>query len=163
MKGDKRILYLVRHSKASNKYTNIDDFDRPLTERGYEESYRMANELLKSGDVPDLIISSTAIRALSSALIFRKVLGLPESDFHLADRLYEASLNDLYDFMSEFDNSYPSIMLFGHNPTFSMLANKLNNSINHIPTAGVAKFEFEAEKGSQCSYINSENTLFLVP
>jgi phosphohistidine phosphatase len=163
MKKNSRILYLVRHAKASRKYSNITDFDRPLTEVGYEESYRMANELRQNGEVPDLMISSTAIRALSSALIFRKVLGLPDNKLQLIDRLYEIYESDLIDLVSDLDNSYQSVMLFGHNPSFSQLAGRFNNEINHIPTAGVVKFNFLTDKWNQCSYINAENQLFLIP
>jgi phosphohistidine phosphatase len=163
MNNDNKILYLVRHAKASRKYTGISDFDRPLTETGYEESYRMVKKLLKKGDLPDLIISSTAIRALSTAIIFKKILGLSESDIILMDRLYEIGVDELEQIVSDIDNSHKSVMMVGHNPAFSMLAGKLNSVISHLPTAGVAKFEFFADKWSHCSYINAENPLFITP
>ncbi len=163
MKHDKRTLYLVRHAKASRSIGGLTDIDRPLAELGTEEAYRVAEELFNKQEIPELIISSTAVRAFSTALIFRRVLQVPITMFKVTDRLYEIDINDLVEFIADLDDRYHSIMLVGHNPSFSMLASKLQNGISHVSTAGVVKFEFDVEKWRHASYINAENTLFLVP
>lgn len=163
MKPDKRTLYLVRHAKAVKPNYAMDDIDRPLHETGVAEAYKMATLLFRSLDIPQLMISSSATRAISTALIFQRVLNLPFDKLKITEKLYEIDINDLYEFVAALDDRYHSIMIFGHNPSFTSLAGKMDPAIMHMPTGSVVKFDFEVEKWRHCSYINAEKKIFIYP
>lgn len=163
MKPDFKTLYLLRHAKAVKLPGISGDIDRPLHEIGYEEAYRIAAGLFSAGEVPELIISSPAVRAISTALIFQRSLHLSDEKVKIMERIYEASLHDIYEIVSGLDDKYSSVMLVGHNPAFSLLAAKMDPAISHIPTSGVVRFDFEVEKWRHSSYINAEMRLFRYP
>lgn len=163
MKPDKRTLYLVRHAKASKTDGDIIDIDRPLHEVGVTEAYDMAKLLFRSLEIPQLIISSSAIRAISTALIFQRVLNIPFEKLKITEKLYEIDINDLYEFVADLDDRYHSIMLFGHNPSFTLFASKMEPEILHMPTGSVVRFDFEVEKWRHSSYINADMKFFHYP
>lgn len=163
MKTENRILYLVRHAKAIKLMNGMQDVDRPLHEDGIIESYEIANQLFITNEIPQLIISSSAARAISTAVIFQRVLNIPDEQVKIIGKLYEIHLNDLYELVVDLDDKFQSIMLVGHNPAFTMLANKLEPTVFHMPTASVAKFEFEVTKWRHSSYINARKELFIYP
>jgi len=163
MKSGFRTLYLLRHAKAV-KYPDLTaDIDRPLHETGYMEAYSMASQMFKNNEIPALIVTSPAVRAFSTALIFQRSLEVPDSNFRMKEKLYEADLNDLYEIVADLDDKYPSVMIVGHNPSFSQFAAKMDASILHVPTAGIVRFDFEVEKWRHSSYINAELRLFIFP
>ena len=96
-------------------------------------------------------------------MIFQRQLKVPFENFTVDPGLYEIDINDLYEFIASLDDKYPSIMLFGHNPSFTMFANAMEPSIIHMPTGSVVKFEFEVEKWRHTSYINAIMKSFVTP
>jgi phosphohistidine phosphatase len=144
-------LHLLRHGKATHKFLAIDDFDRPLTEKGILESYGNARTLYAGHKVPQRIISSSAARALATAVIFRKVLGLTENALEVTDLLYEISYSDLIGFISGLDDGFADVMLVGHNPSFSMLSEEVSVHHAHIPTGGVVGFSSSISKWNEFS------------
>src|SRR4029450_642988 len=118
MKPDKRTLYLVRHAKAVKGGPGIGDIDRSLHDVGILEGYEMATSLFSQKELPQLIISSSAVRAIHTALIFQRVLKMDADNVRITERLYEIDLNDLFELISELDDRYHSVMLVGHNPSF---------------------------------------------
>ncbi|MDQ3052038.1 MAG: histidine phosphatase family protein [Bacteroidota bacterium] len=162
-KQDVRTLYLVRHAKALKGGPAIADIDRPLHDIGILEAYEMANELLQLEEVPKLIISSTASRAICTALIFQRVLNISPENLRVTERLYEIDVRDLFEMIAELDDTYPSIMLVGHNPSFTLFSAKLDAEITHIPTGGVVRFDFDAGKWSHSSYINAQKKMLIYP
>ena len=158
-----KTLYLVRHAKALKGIQGIEDIDRPLHEIGIIESYQVASDLMTKAEFPECIVSSPAARAISTALIFQRVLRIADERTYINSRLYEADLNDLFEIVAGLDDRYQSAMLFGHNPAFTQYAAKMDSSVSHVSTAGVIRFDFEVVKWRHCSYINAEKKLFLVP
>ena len=163
MKTENRILYLVRHAKAIKLMNGIQDVDRPLHEDGIIESYEIAKQLYITNEIPQLIISSSAARAISTAVIFQRMLNIPDEQVKINGKLYEIDLKDLYELVVDLDDKFQSIMLVGHNPAFTILANKLEPTVVHMPTASVVKFEFEVTKWRHSSYINARKELFIYP
>jgi len=163
MKPENRILYLVRHAKAEKGSAGMADIDRPLHETGVTEANIIARKLFDEHEIPLTIISSPAARAVSTALIFQRVLRVPYEEFFINPRLYEIDINDLYEFIASIDDRHHSVMLFGHNPAFTMFANAMEPSVIHMPTGSVVKFEFNVEKWRHTSYINAEKKLFITP
>lgn len=144
-------LIFVRHAKSDWGNEFLKDIDRPLSERGYGDAYIMADWCLKNKKQPACIVSSTAVRALSTALIFARTFEMDIRRVKLDPRIYESPVNRLINVIREQEDAYASIMLFGHNPSFTNISNELNGEtfFDNVPTCGIVSFTFEAEQWSE--------------
>jgi phosphohistidine phosphatase len=139
-------LYIARHAKSGWDYTNVKDIDRVLAERGISDAYLMATCFVKDKrEIPEIIYSSPATRAIHTALIFSRVSGYAAEKITINSSLYGASQKDLLSEISKLDDRYNRVMLFGHNDGFTHLVNYLmsNESIDNLPTAAIACIDFE--------------------
>ncbi len=137
-----KTLYLVRHAKSSWKHPDLSDFERPLNNRGRNDIPRISKKLQDMNIFPDIIISSPANRAATTARKIAEILGYPLGDIQYNDLIYEASVQVLYKIISTLEENYSSVMLVGHNPGMTFLANSLSNhSITNLPTCGVFAIE----------------------
>jgi phosphohistidine phosphatase len=145
-----KTLYIARHAKSSWKDPELSDFDRPLNKRGKRDAPFMGKLLKDSGVKPDLIISSPAKRAIVTAKEFAGKLDYPGKKIKQDDRIYYNTVNDLMAVISGIDNEVDHLMLFGHNPSFTELANELcNHPVDNIPTAAVYAIDFEVDNWKQ--------------
>lgn len=136
-------LLLIRHAKSDWNNPELRDFDRPLNERGQRNAPEMAKRLIKNQLVPQLLVSSPAVRALTTAELFAGVFGLEKSSIRQVPEIYEARTATLLEIINGFDNKYNFIALFGHNPGLSHLASKLTDSqFFDMPTCGVVLIKF---------------------
>jgi phosphohistidine phosphatase len=101
----------------------------------------MAERLLNDKLIPRHLISSPALRALSTANIFAQFLSLPKPQENI--RIYEASRVTLMDIINGFDDKYDFVGLVGHNPTMEQISHYLTGQQVDFPTCGVAIIEFE--------------------
>lgn len=144
--GNNKVLHIVRHAKSSWDYDGISDADRPLKLRGINDAYDMANRLKKRETPPDAIISSPANRALHTATIFCKVLYLPYENLKINPALYASSEDDILQVVKKTDNSYSSLMVFGHNPEMTYFAGIfLSNGFFEMPTCGMVTIKFKCD------------------
>lgn len=141
-----RKLFVIRHGKSSWEHL-VDDIDRPLIERGIKGAYLVAERLLKAGLVPERAISSPAVRALHTAEIVTRTLGMEVGSLEIRKELYLADLKDILKLIAGTDDRLASLAIFGHNPGFTDLANFLmKDRIDNLPTAGVLVVTFRAER-----------------
>jgi phosphohistidine phosphatase len=137
-------LFLTRHAKSSWGNPGLADIDRPLNERGKKAAPFMGKLIVDKGEKPDLLISSPANRALSTAKAFGGAMGLVENDIIIDRTIYGAGAQQLLELVQDQDDLYKSIMLFGHNPTFTSFVNLLTgNNIMNVVTCGVIRIDFE--------------------
>lgn len=137
-----RLLTLVRHAKSSWDYPELSDFERPLNERGRRDAPLMADKLRKYPPRPDRLVSSPALRAITTAYVFADALGIAHADVMIQPRIYEASSGALLKIIHGFDDGDRHIMMFGHNPGFSELAHRLGRcDFDEMSTCAVARFE----------------------
>lgn len=133
----KRLL-LIRHAKSSWKDPDAVDIERPLNKRGKRDAPLMGQVLRDLKIRPDLIISSPAKRALSTARIIAKCLKYPSKKILVRDRVYESGLSALLKIIQELDDSLATVILLGHNPDLTELAQYLSDyPVENIPTCGV--------------------------
>ena len=159
----KRVLHIVRHGKASWKYDNILDYDRPLKNKGIKGAYEVA-EKLRAFVKPQLIISSPANRALHTATIFCRVLEYPLNELRLNEILYGSHEEVVFNLLVRTDPSVEALMIVGHNPTFTELANRfVVDEIENIPTSGCVSITFESENWKDISKDNIVSVNFVVP
>jgi len=137
-------LYLTRHAKSSWGNPGLADIDRPLNGRGKKAAPLMGKLIVDKGEKPELLISSPANRAFSTAKVFASAMGLHETDVLIKDTIYGAGVHQLLNLVQDVDDLYNSIMLFGHNPTFTSFCNMLSGeNILNIVTCGVVRIDFE--------------------
>ena len=85
-----KTLYIVRHAKSSWEYEGIEDIDRPLKRRGIKDAHLMSKFLSKEIDRPDVFVSSSANRALHTALIFCENFEYPLSNIKIKSKYYSS-------------------------------------------------------------------------
>ena len=139
-----RKLYLVRHAKSSWKDASLGDHDRPLNKRGRRASPEMGRRMAAQGHRPDLIISSTAKRALTTARNIARELDFSESDIVADERLYFSGSSGMLRTLTGVDDNYRDVMMVGHNPTMTYLLNTLAGSdVYNMPTCAIAIIAFD--------------------
>jgi len=157
-------LFIVRHGKSTWDYNSVKDIDRPLKDRGIADGYKMAAHLKKRGLVPEKIISSTGIRALHSAIIFLREFSLHKSALSVDQDLYLAHHEEILDVIYPVSDEVVSLMIFGHNPGFTDLANYLSHlNLHNVPTTRVVVLDFEVDKWTEISRDNLANAYFDFP
>jgi phosphohistidine phosphatase len=146
-------LYIIRHAKSSWKEISLDDFERPLNKRGKTDAPFMGTKLKEKNVMPDLVLSSPALRAKTTAQIIAKKIEF-KKEIVLNEDIYESSVSELHKIVSEIDDKNRVVFLFGHNPSLNMLAQHYLNFNENIPTCGIVKIEFDCDSWSD---INAKN------
>lgn len=117
----------MRHAKSSWKESNIPDHDRPLNRRGKHDAPLMGKLLRDQKMNLDLIISSTALRAETTANLIAKAIRY-KGKIILDKSIYNAEPMDLLTLLSNSSDEYNSILLVGHNPTMEETVQMIINS-----------------------------------
>ncbi|MBW8050762.1 MAG: histidine phosphatase family protein [Cytophagales bacterium] len=139
-----KTLYIARHAKSSWTDPDLSDFERPLKKRGEKDAPMMGKILASKGVKPELIISSPAKRAITTAHILAKEIKYPIDKIVTNEEIYMASVSDLRDIIEQLNDSLKSVMLVGHNPGFTSLANYLTKHyFDNVPTTGVVAIGFD--------------------
>ena len=159
-----RELFIMRHAKSSWDDPMLSDFERPLNRRGKEDAPLMGEHLNRLGIKPDLIVSSPAKRAKKTAKIVAQKLGYPEEKIEWKECIYEASAQALLYLVCQLPDDAKRVMLVGHNPGFTMLANTLGDiAVENIPTAGVVGIAFDTSKWSEACRMQGHTLFFEYP
>lgn len=134
-----KTLIVVRHAKSSWANIGQSDFDRSLNDRGKADAPKMAERLLKKNIVPDIFVSSPALRAKNTCKAFCEVFNVQEGEILYAQELYHAPEYVLYNTVSTINNNFNIAAIFAHNPGITDFVNSLCNGmqINNMPTCGI--------------------------
>ena len=152
-------LALVRHAKSEWGNPGLDDHDRPLNDRGMRDAPRMAARLAATGLRPDVILSSTAVRARTTAEAFAAELGVAVS---LDPELYGAPAHTLL--AAAAATRAATVMVVAHDPGMSALAASLSDDdIDHMPTCAVATFIWAQDDWDVASSVDPDNWTFDTP
>lgn len=137
-------LYLIRHAKSSWADPGMNDFDRPLNDRGKKNAPFMGKQLKKRGEHADLMVSSTANRAISTARLIAHELDYSLNKIKQNDALYHASVATWLKEVNGLPDEKKTVMVFGHNDGITAFANYLTDEgIGNIPTCGIVKIDFD--------------------
>ena len=157
-------LILVRHAKSSWKDPTLSDHDRPLNKRGKRDAPEMGERLAASGYDPDLIVSSSADRALDTARTIAGKLGYPRERIAEEERLFHAGVAELLHVIRGVDDPVDILMLFGHNPGLTDLANHIGpREILNMPTCAVLHLRFEADTWSTVGEVPGDEVRYDYP
>jgi phosphohistidine phosphatase len=107
-------LSLVRHANADQE-GDVRDFERPLSRKGHGEAMEMARRFQERGLVPDLILSSAAVRTRETAETFARVLGVAPRLLQADDSLYLADGDHILATIRAVGPRVTHLMLIGHN------------------------------------------------
>lgn len=140
-----KTLLLLRHAKSSWKDDSLTDHERPLNKRGKKTAPLMGHLLREKNLVPELIVSSTAVRACTTAQAAAEACGYP-GEVTLTDELYLATAGEILRYAQErTEDTMGRIMLVGHNPGMEELVSMLSGQRNPFPTAALAAFELDID------------------
>lgn len=137
-----KTIYFVRHAKSSWEDTRLRDFQRPLNERGLRDAPFMGKLMHAKGLPADRLITSPAVRAKTTAQFYAKAIHYPEDAVQEEPLLYEAFPEDVFRLIEAFSAEWDVVYLFGHNPTWTSLANAFGETfIANIPTCGTFRVD----------------------
>jgi len=157
-------LYLVRHAKSSWHNPKLADFDRPLNDRGQKDAPELGKRLRDSGVRVDAIVSSPALRAISTAKHIANEIGYSRQRIMREPLLYMASPEAMLDVIFALETGANEAMIVGHNPGLTDLANMLTrSSIDNVPTCGVAVIRFSFGEWSDVAPGNGKLISFDYP
>jgi phosphohistidine phosphatase len=140
----KRIV-LVRHATAVETGPQGSDFHRRLKKRGRREAAIMADRTAAITGTPDLMVTSPADRAADTARAFADRLGYPIERVVVREQLYGGLLpEDFLRIINDLDDAHASVMIFGHDPSFSEFAAFLVRGFSDlVPKAGVVVIDVD--------------------
>lgn len=137
---------LMRHAKSDWDADFESDHDRPLNERGYHSARLMGRVLAGRALAPNLVVSSTAVRARTTAELAVEA-GEWDCPLRLDRGLYESGPAGVLATASTAPD-VPSLMLVGHQPTWSLLVREMTGETVDMKTATVAVVEIAIDSWS---------------
>ena len=155
-------LYLIRHAKSDWSNSSLDDFDRPLNNRGKKNAPFIGKILRTKNIHPDLIISSPAYRARETTRKIAKKINY-KNEIMYNENIYEASLKTILEIVNFIDDEYDNVFIVGHNPGLNMLAFYLIDFNNNLPTSGVLEIEFNCKSWREVKKNNAKFVSFEYP
>ena len=150
-----KTLLILRHAKAVPKDPNLSDHDIPLDKIGEDDALHMG-KLIKDKDIiPSFIISSTALRAKTTAELVAKGCNY-QGDIVLNQSLYEANPKDYLSILETLSDKYGSVLIVGHNPTVEDIIQMLTDSsdVTAISSCALAHLSLPIEKWPDLSSKN---------
>ena len=140
MTNSSKTLYLLRHAKAKRPVPGQRDAARELTRRGHRAAAELGSGVAAAGPLPDLVVTSPALRAVQTATGWAQAAGLSAPRIARDDRLYQAQVETLLAVIRSLDEELEAVLLVGHNPTFSELASQLAGRFIDLRTCALAVF-----------------------
>ncbi len=144
-------LILIRHAKSSWSQAGMSDFDRPLNQRGINDAPKMAGRIRSSKLTIDQIVSSPALRAITTAEMFSEVFDIPFENILQNKAVYEADTETLMRIVSKFESSWNTVIMFGHNPGLSYLVGLLTGELYDKVTCSISEIDIHIDDWSHCT------------
>jgi len=140
-------LLLIRHGKSDWDHPGLSDHDRPLNDRGRRDCPRVAEALKARGIAPDLVVTSTAVRAATTAEAVARGLGFDPAAIAKRPELYLAPPQIVLRAIQGLDEPAETALIFGHNPGMHETVERLcgGEPVDDFPTLAVARIELEVD------------------
>ena len=162
-----RVLVLIRHAKSDWAIPDQPDFDRPLNARGKKDAPEMGKRLKKKNIIPDLIISSPAMRAATTAKLIAAEVGYPEANIRWVDKMYHCTADVFEEVLTSGDipDHVKTVFMFAHNPGISQFVFEAAPSLDvyDMPTCAAAGLTFKAEHWSDFATAKRKGLFFDYP
>lgn len=155
-------LILFRHGKSDWSTDFSRDHQRPVAQRGIQAAQMMGRWLAATDQVPDGIITSSAVRALTTVQLAAEA-GQWQVPLRVRDDLYEASIDQVLRVIHQEPELHQSLLLIGHEPTWSDTASYLiGGGTVKVPTAAMVCLDLEVDIWPQVAY-GSGSLRWLLP
>ena len=159
-----KTLILVRHAKSDWGNDTITDILRPLNERGYSDGQILAKQLALKISPPQLWLTSPAIRAYSTALLFAEAFNYETEKLRINKKIYEAGVKTLQGIVTSIPDDIETAFMFGHNPGFTKFFNEFSDSFaDNIPTCGVISLSNDVLSWKDFLTGKTKNDYYLYP
>ena len=153
-------LLLIRHAKAE-KDTVGKDFDRPLKYPGIQDARFMAEQMAEAGIIPQLMVTSPALRTKTTAEIFADTFKLPDPTEEKS--IYEASQQTWLKAINRLPDQYDFIAIVGHNPGVANILYYLTGETRDVHTSTTAVIEFDLDNWAAISGDTGKLTYYSSP
>ena len=159
------LLTLVRHAQAEPARSDQEDWDRALEASGQRDAHTMGRRLKSQAPKPACILTSPAVRALTTATLMANELSVPASKLRQDERLYLATAKDLQKIIQELGGDATHLMVVGHNPGITDFADALSaeRSLDNLPTCATYSMEFDITNWSELEWARGVNAEFDYP
>lgn len=138
-----KTILIYRHAKSDWSAAYGSDHDRPLAKRGIKGAKKMGKWLGRMGEVPELVITSTALRARQTVEL-SALEGNWECEIREDEKLYYESTSEIFEIIKALPDKYSSVMLVGHEPKCSLLASSLTGREDIVfKTATMIRIDFD--------------------
>ncbi|MFN4233562.1 MAG: SixA phosphatase family protein [Bacteroidia bacterium] len=139
----KTILF-IRHGKSSWDIENLEDFYRPLSERGIKDAIKMGRYLKNIQLVPELCLCSPSHRTIATYSIIHHTANWKNVKLKTTKKIYESSGEKIKSVLKHIDDKFNLIALVGHEPSLSeFITENCNYRISKFPTASIALVVFK--------------------
>ncbi|MEL7119552.1 MAG: histidine phosphatase family protein [Bacteroidota bacterium] len=157
-------IFFIRHAKSSWSDPLLRDFDRPLNKRGLRDAPFMSKMLRGKLLQLDGIVSSPANRAISTAIHFAETFDMKIEDIQQELSIYDAYPEEVLHAIRKQNNQWASILVFGHNPAFTEIANWYSvEYVDNVPTCGIVEVNFPVDDWAQINRENGKVVAFHYP
>jgi len=141
-----KTLYIIRHAKSSWDDSQLHDIERPLADRGKKDAVVMGKFLLKKNAFPQVVMSSPALRAIATSRIICDEVGYDKNKIKIQNELYFGDQEGIIKMLQTIGSKPDRVFIFGHNPTFTNLANALCPSFTEeMPTCSIVSLQFKID------------------
>jgi phosphohistidine phosphatase len=160
-----KTILLIRHAKSSRDIVDLEDFYRPLAERGIKNAMAMGNYLKNIALKPELILCSSSHRTVSTWALLTKVAGWDKTKILFSHSLYLCSATDIAKSINSLSNNYSFISIIGHEPSLSeFIKESCNFSLEKFPTGSIALLRFKKlKKWKDFKQVKGKVTFMLSP
>lgn len=156
-------LILFRHGKSNWDAPYASDHERPLTTRGKDAARLMGRLLARSGQIPTLAVSSSALRARDTLQLAARA-GRWNCPLRIESDLYESTPSEVLAWIRSLDEGPECLLLTGHEPTWSSLASRLvGRALVKVPTGAMLRIDFDQEAWAQVDFGTGELRWLLPP
>lgn len=158
-------LTLIRHAKTEPARSGQEDWDRVLEGRGQRDAPEMGRRLKERHLKPEKILSSPAVRAIATATIIARELGVSASKVLQDERLYLSGPKQILTVIHELGGKAKHLAVVGHNPGITEFADAISGdrSIDNMPTCAVYTLEFDIKDWSDLVWDSGVNADFDYP
>ena len=156
-------LLIFRHAKSDWNAAYAVDHDRPLARRGIAAAERMGRYLARLGQVPDRVISSSAVRAWRTVELAAQAGAWP-CPIEATRDLYDTTSDQLLEIIRGCSDSHSRLLLASHQPTCSVLAGRLIGRAQiRFPTAAMARIDLPRERWGSVRWGEGSLVWFVTP
>ena len=146
-----RSIIIFRHGKSDWDAKYDRDHDRPLSKRGIKASKKMGQYLNTIHQIPEIVISSSAIRTKNTAKLAIEH-GNWSSKFFIETKIYGGTSETLLSIIHSTEDKYGSICFVGHEPTCSSFISLCTYHSQRFTTASMAKINFKSNSWSDIKF-----------